>query len=90
MSDLPNIPAAAGAELVSLFVDPDMTEQQMEVRLRFDNGTEVELGFPLEGPAVAELLDLLSRLATEVLAPLGQSGLTIHGIAAPPDDLEDD
>ena len=50
------------------------------VRVRFADGAEWDLEWAPNSPAVGEIFDFFSQLATELLADVGGRGLAITGL----------
>jgi hypothetical protein len=50
--------------------------------LDFEDGTRLGVEFASDSPAVAQLLDLLTRLVTEKLAELGSRGVVITRVTS--------
>jgi hypothetical protein len=73
------------AELIDIWIAVD---NAVALRLRLPDGTELTLELAADSDAAAELLELLSRLASELLAQLGASELTITGFTPPAEDEE--
>ncbi len=91
MEDMPSIPSALNAELVSMSLGEWSGEEGLTIRIRLENSTEFEVEVPRDSPDLAEVLDVLSRLATKALSPIGQSGLQLTGLAPVEEwDEEDD
>ena len=88
MENLPNIGDPVAAELVSLNVGGWVGEEGLTIRIRLEDGRELEVQLPPDAPEVPELLEVVGRLATSALSPLGQKGVVVTAIA-PPLEIED-
>ena len=76
-------------ELVAMSLGAWLGEEALTIRVRLEDGREVEVQLPRDSPEVAELLEALGRVTTSALSPLGQSGVVLTGLA-PPVEFEDE
>ncbi len=90
MDELPNIGGPVAAELVSLNLGSWVGDEALSIRVRLEDGRELEVELPRDAPEVSELLELVSRLTTSALSPLGQSGVIVTGLAPPVLDEDED
>ncbi len=78
---MPSIPSPLNAELISVSLGDWEDDPGLTLRIRLESGAEFEVEVPRDSPDLAELLDVLSRLATKTLSPIGQSGLQLTRVA---------
>ena len=86
-SELPQIPAKPEAELVSF--GRWEYEDEIGATIRLDDGTQIEVRFPLDSPTGLDVLHLFAERVPELLGRIGQSGLVLTR-HAPPEQFDED